>query len=219
MALRPAAGACPAGSAPAGSVRAAASSASARAVGWATTSRSVTPSSLAASRIAASEWPPRSKNPAVTETVSAGRLRISANAATIADSTGFAGGSTAAGFRSASGRRLSAARSTFPFRVTGKLSSRSKTSGSMYRGSIRASAADSSWGAGSAVPVYQAASRSRPPSPRTSATAWSTPGTAASAPSTSLSSILKPRSFVWWSRRPAQSSTPPGSQRPMSPVR
>ena len=108
--------------------------------------------------------------------------------------------------------RERARRSTLPLGVSGRAGRRTKALGTMYPGRLRREPAPGAPRIDSASPddVGDQAARAacRPLVARARTTASRTPGRAASAASTSPSSMRKPRTFTWWSSRPRNSSSP-----------
>jgi hypothetical protein len=125
-------------------------------VGRSNTSRNVsdvsrTAFSRATTRVASREWPPRTKKSSPVETIASGlRFSTSAKTSATATSAGVEGAWPwpVAEARSGAG---SARRSSFPFTVTGNVSSSTNTAGTMYSGNTPA--AHSRTASTSAVPV------------------------------------------------------------------
>ena len=103
----------------------------------------------------------------------------------------------------------SALRSSLPFGVSGSASSRTYAAGTMYSGRRSAEMRAQRLRAGRSSPAQYATSRRSPgASSRASTTASRTPACSGSRASISPSSMRKPRTFTWSSRRPRNSERP-----------
>ncbi len=113
----------------------------------------------------------------------------------------------------------SARRSSLPFGVSGSASSTTTALGTMYSGSVSESRARSAGESPSAETMYATRRLSPGRSSRIRTAARSTGGCASNAVSMSPSSMRKPRTLTWWSRRDRKVKEPSCSRRTRSPVR
>ena len=176
----------------------------------------------AISRMASSESPPSSKKLSSAPTRS--RPSTSANRAQTISSVSVRGPRLVTGPPGAG----SAARSSFPFTVTGSASSSITVAGTRYSGNRAATCSRSpSAVTASASPPGLAGTGTTYPtrrfwpgwSSRATTAAWLTAGWLASTASISPGSMRTPCSLTWSSARPANSSSPSAVQRARSPVR
>ena len=132
-------------------------------------------------------------------------------------SSGVARGAAGAGSQA-----FSLGRSTLPLALEGKASSMTNSAGSMYSGSSVRICALSLFSASASLSAGTAkARRNALPSGLCTGTVthWVTTPLSVAAPFISSSSIRRPFSFIWASRRPRQSMSPSAFSRAMSPVR